>query len=384
MKSHNHNRHLSGHRHRQHNKPSRNHRYRWLVLGVVGLLGGWWLWQTPPAPAPTQMAAATAFPWERAGTSAQAAPIDPTPAAPAPEPPANAAAADGWDVCSLGKIRFSGTTPQEPRGGFDALPTQVGRDALNHLEAQTIARLMAGTPRERVAALVMAPPPSEAAPALRTQWAQSVLQQAQESRDPFALTWAEAACGHVANGTGCRQALIRTRIALDPANGRHWLALAEENPQHQDEAWQGLASSTHWTEDRALFETVIYKAMPPDAPQYLRRMMDATVNERGASLPQLGESFLQERCKATDAKACEPIIQLMTQPGAGMDSLASAATLARHLGWSEQRQGALDTITRMRVQQAVQDQASDQDPLSCDSLHQWAARKERTELAQAQ
>lgn len=386
------NQHLSRHpsyRRPPHRKPNRlgvdhpghSHRHRWLLCGLACLLVGWWLWRTPAAPAPVPMTAHTAFPWDRAAPAAQAAP-DPAPAVPMPEPSAVATTAEEWDVCSLGKMRVSGNSTAGPSGGFDALPSQVGRDALNHLENRTIARLMAGPPRERVAALVMSAPTLDAPPTVRAQWAESVLQQARESRDPFALTWAEAACGHVADGTGCRQALIRTRIALDPANGRHWLALAEESPQHQEEAWQGLASATRWTEDRAVFETLMYQAMPPDAPQYLRRMMDARVNERGANLPQLGESFLQERCKATDAKACEPLIQLMTQPGAGMDSLASAASLARKLGWSQQRQDALNALTRARVQQAVQDQASNLDPLSCDSLHQWATHKEHTLLAQ--
>ncbi|MBT0571587.1 hypothetical protein KIK84_14765 [Curvibacter sp. CHRR-16] len=357
-------------------------RTSWLVLLMACTLGGWWLlWE----PAPEQSPVAMESSWE---PIEQLAPMDSISDSHAPFNNTSAMAPpDAWDVCSLGKIHFNNpATPlgqgSEPSGGFDALPNTVGRDALNQLEAQTIERLMAGTPRQRVAAMVMTMPSPQSAPPLRAQWASAMLQQAQNSGDPVALTWAEAACSYTADGPMCRQNLIRTRIALDPTNGRHWLALAEENAQLQDEAWRGLLNATHWTDDKGVFQSLVYKAIPLQAPMYLRRMMDSKVNQYESQLPQLGESFLVDRCKAAEVGVCEPLVHLMTQPSAGLDALASAANLARALNWSGQRKKPIEQMLRVRVQQAVQTPFENADPLSCDSLRQWELRKQRAEFAQ--
>ncbi len=283
----------------------------------------------------------------------------------------------------MGRIAFEASSAASPAEhiGFDALPAPVGRDALTDVERRTVARLWAGTARERVAALLLATPATEEAEGARVAWAGALFQEALASADPQTLTWAEEACGQLADGQACRLQLIRARIAIEPGNGRHWLALAEEDPAQADEAWRGLRAATQWSDDEGALEALVRRAVPSDAPAYMRRMLDTKVGDRAARLPQPGQDFLEKRCNEAGSHTCEPLIQLMARQNNGLGAMAAAASLARRLGWPAHQLAQLDELTRERVRTSTDGYADESEPLSCASLDRWHERARHTRTA---
>lgn len=353
-----------------------------MALGAMVIWAtAWWAWDRAEhlpvaasnAPIPTR--------WDRdtvrhAEPQAMAQQPQHRPAAAAGQPTA-LARGYGWELCGMGRIAFeaAGTAGPAEHAGFDALPAPVGRDALADIERRTVAGLWAGGTRERVAAWLLDTPASEAAEGQRAATAGALVQEALASADPLALTWAEEACGHVADGPACRLQLIRARLAVEPGNGRHWLALADEDPAHSDEAWRGLRAATQWSDGHEqTLETLVRQAVPADAPPYLRRMFDTKVGQRAARLAQPGHDFIEERCKDAGPQTCEPLIRRMAHHDNGLGAMAAAAHLARRLGWPAPQLAQLDEATRDRVRASTEGYADESEPLSCASLERWRER----------
>jgi hypothetical protein len=282
-----------------------------------------------------------------------------------------AAAPAVFDICGLGRLSAPAGSEADAAGGVDALPAPVGREPLTQARERMLVALRAGPPRARIAALLMAQPgPDDEAG--RAAWAQALVQQAMDSRDAVALAWAEEACGHLSDGPSCRLQLIRARLQLEPDNGHHWAALADEDPGAADEAWRGLQQARRWHEAPQALLLATQAALPPDVPGYLRLALGAEITTRAAALPSPGEGFLLERCRGADAarrSECGALAQLLVERSDAPQTLAQGHRIAQAAGWPAQR---LEELQREIQALGRSGWAADaQQPLSCTSVETW-------------
>ena len=341
-------------------------------LGLAAL--AWW-GAPEPAPLPSTPAPAQAFPW---ATTAQVAAERPsalaaeTSAAETPQPAGPALV----DLCGLGRIT---TTAGPGAAGVSALPDPVGREPLALARERMLAGLRSGSPSAQVAALLLQRPDSEE-PAARQAWAQQMVQTALASQHTGALVWAEEACGHLPDGAACRMGLLRARLRLEPDNGLHWAALADEDPDAADEAWRGLQQARHWTAQPQALLLASQQALPADVPAYLRQSLGAEVALRATALPQPGEGWLMARCAPAQARldpGCQAVLQLLVARSDATPALALGAQLARQLSeaqhpdWPSTRVQALHRELQALASPAAQWLPDAEQPLSCASVEGW-------------
>ena len=306
-----------------------------------------------------------------------ARPLDeaaPVPLRPAPAASLEAApvAAAVFDICGLGRLSApAGFAADAAAGGVDALPAPVGREPLAQARERMLAGLRAGPPRARVAAQLMLQPGADDETG-RAAWAQATVQQALQSQDAVALAWAEEACGHLADGPVCRLSLIRARLRLEPDNGHHWAALADEDPGAADEAWRGLQQARRWHEAPQALLLATQAQLPADVPGYLRQALGAEMALRAAALPSPGEGFLLERCRGADAarrNECDALAHLLVERSDAAQALSQGQRIAQAAGWPAER---LQELQREIQALGRRGWAADaQQPLSCASVETW-------------
>lgn len=360
-------------------------------LVLTGLLGSaalavWWLMPTAPAP---QVAESTgAFPWARTPEPGLPMAVASNPAAPSVlrtalpvNEPASPRGAAVFDICGLGRVSAMPSDAHDAAaGGLDALPAPVGREPLGGARERLLAGLRQGNPQQQLAALLLTRPDAEQGAAVG-HWAQQVLQLAMSSRQAVMLAWAEEACGFVPDGSACRLGLIRARIALEPDNGHHWAALADEDPSAGEEAWRGLQQARRWHESPQALLTTVQAAVPPDLPAYLQQAVVVQALGQAGTLPSPGEGFLQTRCPASREGSplgqnarpgeCSAVAQLLVEHSDGTQALALGAQLAQAAAWPAERVRAVQAELRALASPAARWQPDASQPLSCASVEGW-------------
>lgn len=350
---------------------------RALTLAALALaaLAGWQPGadeEAAVAPAPPRGARSEAWPPALTATPPNSpAPAPARTASPA-APPAMAAAAPVFDICGLGRVSApAGAAADAATGGVDALPAPLGREPLAQARERMLDGLRAGPPRARIAALLMVQPgPDDEAN--RAAWAQALVQQALDSQDAVALAWAEEACGQLPDGPACRLSLIRARLRLEPDNGHHWAALADEDPGAADEAWRGLQQARRWHEAPQALLLVTQAQLPPDVPGYLRLALGAEVTTRAAALPSPGEGFMLERCGGADTARrgeCDALARLLVERSDAAQALAQGHRIAQGAGWPAERMAELQREIQALGRGGWA--ADAQQPLSCASVEAW-------------
>lgn len=358
----------------------------WMGMLSSAALMAWWLMPTEPAP----KAAGTegAFPWARTPEPSLLMAVAPRPAAPsvlttaaplsAVPSPRGAAV---FDICGLGRVSATPSDAHDAAaGGLDALPAPVGREPLGGARERLLAGLRQGNPQQQLAALLLTRPDAEQVAAV-AQWAQQVLQLAMSSRQAVMLAWAEEACGFVPDGSACRLGQIRARIALEPDNGHHWAALADEDPSAGDEAWRGLQQARRWHESPQALMATVQAAVPPDLPAYLKQAVVVQALGQAGTLPSPGEGFLQTRCPASREGGsngqsalpgeCSAVAQLLVEHSDGTQTLALGAQLAQAAAWPAERVRAVQAELRALASPAARWQPDASQPLSCASVEAW-------------
>ncbi|PTT88358.1 hypothetical protein DBR42_09945, partial [Pelomonas sp. HMWF004] len=321
------------------------------------------------------------------------------PAANTQQPAANTpggARAAVVDLCGLGRMPMAEQThaglvkptgdedapdTAVATGGLHALPAPVGEQPLAQARARMLAALRQGDARARVAALLLDRPAADE-PAAQLSWARSVLDLALSGGDPAALTWAVEACGPQADPAACRLSLIRTRLQLEPDNGYHWAALADEDPTASDAAWQGLLQARRWLERPQALVLASQAALPADLPGYLRLGLGTEVRARAASLPSPGEGFVLERCQQSQPgrrEQCDALAALM-QSSDALQTLTEAASVAQAAGWPAERLDQLRREFQDLAHAPPAWQADPGQPLACASVDAW--QRHLTQLAQ--
>jgi len=320
----------------------------------------------------------------------------PAPGLPAATAPAGQRQPAVVDLCGLGRMPVSSAdladlaAPPDDAdspdatvasGGLQALPAPVGEQPLAQARARMLAALRQGDARARVAALLLDRPATDD-PAADAAWARSVLDLAQSSGDPAALTWAVEACGPQADPARCRLNLIRTRLQLEPDNAFHWAALADEDPAAADTAWQGLLQARRWLERPQALVLASQAALPADLPGYLRLGLGAEVRARAVSLPSPGEGFVLDRCQQSHPgrrEQCDALAGLMQHSDA-LQTLTEAASVAQAAGWPAERLAQLRREFQDLVHAPPAWQADPAQPLACASVDAW--QHHLTQLAQ--
>lgn len=284
-----------------------------------------------------------------------------------------------FEVCGLGRISPPSGAPAEiAAGGVEALPAPVGSEPFAQARARLLASMAAqAAPRARVAAELLQRPSSDDESALNS-WARTLLQRAHDSGDPVALAWAEEACGYLpgegSQGQACRLRLIRERLRLEPDNGHHWAALADEDPSAADEAWQGLLKARRWHEEPQALVLAAHQALPPDVPGYLRLALGAEIGTRAGALPSPGEAFLQDRCIEAPLgrrAECENLAQMLVAHGDGTQTLALGLKVGRAAGWPTDRVKAVQAELEALASEPVRWQPDPAQSLSCNSVEAW-------------
>lgn len=369
--------------------------WAWWGGGLLLALASWWWAGASPAPAPA--ARGEAFPWARTPLAeAEAAPpraVTPPSLATVLPPTVPRPAEAVLDICGLGRIGVpAGAQEDLASGGLEALPAPVGSEPLAQARARLLAGLQAaGTPRARVAALLLQRPETDDEAAWQA-WAQAVLQQAQAAHDAVALAWAEEACGRLPPaapgaaeaGPACRLGLIRARLRLEPDNAHHWAALADEDPGAAEEAWAGLQRARRWHEAPQALVLATQQALPADVPGYLRLALGAEVGLRQGALPSPGEGFLLARCRepapgraAERAAECQGLAQLLATQGDGTQTLAMAAQLGQAAGWPAERVQAVQAELSALASEDARWRPDAGQPLSCRGVEAWQAHLAR-------
>jgi hypothetical protein len=352
-----------------------------LAAAPLGLAALAWWGAPDPVPVPTTQPPAQAFPWATTAQVVATAETD-TPAAPQATAGASSTAAGPalFDLCGLGRV--TAPAAAEAVGGLQALPAPVGSEPLALARERMLAGLRSGSPAAQVAALLLQRPESED-PATRQAWAQQMVQTALASQHSAALVWAEEACGYLPDGAACRLGLVRARLRLEPDNGLHWAALADEDPGAAEEAWRGLQQARRWTAQPQTLLVTAQSALPADVPAYLRQALGAELQLRVAALPQPGEGFLQERCSSADGAArgvCDGVTRLLLEHSDGTQPLALGAQLAKRLGWPTARVQAVQAELQALASPAAQWMPDAEQPLSCASVQGW--QRQMAALAQ--
>jgi hypothetical protein len=351
-----------------------------MLLACGLLLAGVALWQASGGDADVAADVARTvstdawLPPPPARTAQGLAPAAPVPAvALAASSPVAGAVAGVFDLCGLGRVSVpAGAQDGSAAGGLDALPTPLGREPMEQARERMLATLRAGPPRARVAALLLAQPePGDDAG--RRTWAQALTQQALDSHDAVALAWAEQGCGHLADGPACRLSLIRERLRLEPDNGHHWAALADEDPGATDEAWRGLQQASRWTEAPHALLLVTQAALPQDVPAYLRLALGAEISSRAAALPSPGEGFLADQCALAAAgrrEACDGLARVLVDRSDSLQLLVQGHRLGVAAGWAPARVDLVQREIQALGRQGPWSAAADQ-PLSCAGVEAW-------------
>ena len=338
---------------------------------------------TPAAPPPQAGAAP-----QRTGASLPGLPaMAPAPVADA-GPAARSVRSDAVvELCGLGRMPVgdagpaaSGADPDTASIDLQALPAPVGEQPLAQARAAMLAALRQGDGRARVAALMLDRPGDASG---QLDWATRVLSQARSSSDPAALAWATEACGPQDDPAACRLGLIRERLRIEPDNGYHWAALADEDPTAADTAWQGLLQARRWLERPQALVLASQAALPAELPGYLRLGLGAEVRARTASLPSPGEGFVLERCQQTAPgrrEQCDTLAALMQHSDA-LQTLTEAASVAQAAGWPDDRLQQLRNEFQALVHAPPAWQADAAQPLDCANVAAW--QHHLTQLAQA-
>ncbi|MFG6457497.1 hypothetical protein [Roseateles sp. BYS96W] len=358
------------------------------ALLLCGL--AWWLATPDPADPP-----AAAPPTARAAPLHAGSPVAALPSvahAPVADagPAAPSARSGGVvELCGLGRMPVgdasaaaSGADSDAMAAGIDlqTLPAPVGEQPLAQARAAMLAALRQGDGRARVAALMLDRPTD---PAGQLDWATRVLSQARSSGDPAALAWAAEACGPQDDPAACRLGLVRERVRLEPDNGYHWAALADEDPSAADTAWQGLLQAHRWLERPQALVLASQAALPAQMPGYLRLGLGAEVRARTASLPSPGEGFVLDRCLQAEPgrrEQCDTLAALMQHSDA-LQTLTEAASVAQAAGWPAERLEQLRGEFQTLVHAPPAWQADPGQPLACASVEAW--QHHLTQLAQA-
>lgn len=398
---------------------ARQRRRRWawgggafaVVVVLVSLAG----WQLGDEREGVRLhAAAQAFPWLRAPSTAETSMN--TGAPPVSAPPQAAAsggvggAAHGvaqgaapaapvmHDLCGLGRIVVAPPSAREhDRAPLADLPAPVGRFALQEAQARVVQVLGTGDAKQRVAARMLQQPAADDDPAAMGLWARDIVADALTSREPQALRWAGAACPFVDDEAACRLRLVRARVSAEPANALHWLEWVQEEPAAAEAAWAGLQRAQYWREQPLGLAAAAVRALvaaAPDVPGYVQSSLATEAMARDVAFPAPPLTMVMERCPAArpgagaasaGGAACERLARLLVERSDSMQGLMLGRELGEHVGWSADRLWRLDDEVAMLQKQEHHWAVDARQPLGCQTVegmhHHIAAVEREGELA---
>lgn len=251
------------------------------------------------------------------------------------------------ELCGTGRMPLRSASATD---AFDSLPDPLGRLALQELRERLVHMLAMGDARQRVAAWRLRQPDA-ADPAAQAAWAAGLLAEAHAGRDAQGLRWASAACSHTEDASRCRRNLALARTQVEPDNGLHWLAWAEQadGDTWQRAAWLGALRAPHWNEHPVGLTAVTQAAlaaMRPVPPAYLRSRLARETLGHDAAQPPEGFVWLDEQC-ARHLGDCAQLAERMAGEADSAALLQQAAALGQQVGWTESRLQALAATTQV-------------------------------------
>lgn len=278
--------------------------------------------------------------------------------------PASSAVGDSyWDLCGVGRV------PQPPGSkasdiGPDALqnlPTPIGTDAALDAMVRMHAALPGQGPRGQALALLMEGAPQDALVAL-----------AQSSADPAVMQWALLRCHDKPVAGGCASLSPRDLTRIDPDNAMAWLLLAAREPKAEAEWWQGLMAATRVSNHAGAMAAAAWKAVPADAPAYLRVPLVVQVIGIEAALPDPTLAVVLRSCRppqtARRQAECAALAELMVASGETFTHRSVGIRLGEFAGWTKDRTQALRRDTNRLMSVMTDTVFTDRQPFSCASV----------------
>lgn len=296
--------------------------------------------------------------------------------------PATAGAGEVLDLCGLGRMPVPVGTPIDPPPAWQALPTPLAADVMAAAQAQVMARLAAGSDRQRAAALLMRLPHAEDSDE-RAALAAQVAAIERAAHDPVISAWTVSICD--SDPEVCDADIARRWVDLERDNAAAWMALSRRQFAVPDEADLGMAlANRHDVHHGALVATV-RKAWPEGEASYLQLpiLLHALAVDGMATMALMQGTF--NHCKAPlagspRAASCKALAESMVQRGDTVLSHKLGAAIGAKLGWPPERLAALKAESEALFP-AGPGLHGDRQPYSCESLDRlrgWIDAVEQT------